>query len=169
VKRSTRIGTLLFLVGLGVAGYYLFTGPYMLVQPHIRAFQAEMPPTPEGVVPVVSPYPPLPTTRQATTMPNLLFVNRSPTAADYAAGKTYYEYYGCLACHGAAGDGRGPVGESYVPAPTDLRAAKFRDYSDGQLLRASLTGIGHEPVLERTVLAEHRWLLVLYVRSLSAP
>ena len=63
--------------------------------------------------------------------------------------------------------GNGPVGESYFPAPADLRTGKVSHYSDGRLLRAMLTGIGHEPVLERVVPPRHRWCLVLYVRSLA--
>ena len=88
------------------------------------------------------------------------------TAADRARGKVYYDYY-CVFCHGDKGDGNGPVGESYVPVPADLRAAKIQAYADGELLRAMLVGTGHEPVLGRVVHPEHRWYLVLYVRSMT--
>jgi hypothetical protein len=37
------------------------------------------------------------------------------------------------------------------------------------LLRMMLTGAGHEPVLGYTVLPEHRWYLVLFLRSLATP
>ena len=114
----------------------------------------------------VEPRPGAPTTQEAATVRNPLFVDRAPTAADYARGKVYYDSY-CVFCHNANGDGQGPVGQSFVPFPADLRTARVRAYSDGQLLRAMLTGPGHEPVLAYTVHPEHRWYLVLYVRSLA--
>lgn len=163
MKRSTRIALTIILPLVGYTGYMLFTGPRMYVTPHIRAYQAAMPQTPPGAVPVHSPLPgPLPTTQQS-----LDITTRPATHEDLTNGKAYYEYYACLACHGPEGDGRGPVGESYVPPPADLRLPKYQAYSDGLLLRAMLTGPGHEPVLERTVLAAHRWPLVHYVRTLG--
>jgi hypothetical protein len=38
---------------------------------------------------------------------------------------------------------------------------------DGEILYSMLTGTGHAPVLQRTVLQEYRWYLVLYVRQLG--
>ena len=158
-------------------GYLMFAGspdgifspwydnPHMKWQPHLRSFDAPMPPPPAGAVPVTQ-TPPLPSAQQAATMTNPLLARGTPAPEDYARGGVYYNYY-CTFCHGPAGDGNGPVGQSYVPRPSDLRSAKIRGYSDGQLLRAMLLGPGHEPVLERTVNPDHRWYLVLYVRSLS--
>lgn len=119
---------------------------------------------PEGVVPVNT-RPRLPSEETAKSLAN-------PVPMDEAAivrGKTYYEYY-CVFCHGDKGDGHGPVGQSYIPTPTDLRIPKIQGYSDGQIFRTMLIGAGHEPVLEKVVLPEHRWYLVSYVRRLgSAP
>ena len=39
-------------------------------------------------------------------------------------GRVYYNYY-CVFCHGDNGQGDGPVGYSYMPAPTDLHAPKI--------------------------------------------
>ena len=146
---------------LAAASYLVFSGPRMRNQPHIRAYQAELPLPPSNTVPVeLTSIPPL--AGDVATMKNPL-----PTTADNVArGKVYYQYY-CLFCHGEKGDGNGPVGESYVPRPSDLRSAKIQSYRDGELLRSMLRGVGHEPVLERTVLPEHRWYLSLYVRSLG--
>ena len=154
----------LAVVGSGIAVYLMMTGPRMYDQPHVRSFQAALPPMPAGAVPVSDPVFRMPTAAQARDMKNPL----ADTPANRAHGKTYYDYY-CVACHGDAGDGNGPVGQSYVPVPTDLRAAKVRAYGDGQLLRAMLAGTGHEPVLAGVVHPEHRWYLVLYVRSLGQP
>ena len=152
------------LGGMGVVSYLLFVGPRMYDQPHVRAFQAVMPPTPQGAVPLLEPIPRLPSAQEAKTLANTL----QPTPENLARGKVYYEYY-CTACHGERGDGAGPVGESYVPAPADLRASKVQSYSDGELLRAMLAGTGHEPVMNQTVRELHRWYLVLYVCSLKQP
>jgi mono/diheme cytochrome c family protein len=157
------IGLVILIVVLGVVSYLLFTGPYMVDQAHLRSFQARMPPTPAGVVPVSDPWPPVPSAEEAAKL-------TSPVAAtdeNRARGRIYYEYY-CRSCHGDKGDGNGPVGESYDPKPADLRAAKVKALSDGELLRASLAGVGHEPVLGYTVLPQHRWYLVVYVRALGA-
>ncbi|MBE3070154.1 MAG: cytochrome C [Planctomycetes bacterium] len=148
----------------GVVLYFVMTGPYMLVQEHIRTFQAPMPPTPPGAVPVEDAFPPLPTPAEARTMPSPV----PATADSVARGKVYYAYY-CGFCHGEKGDGRGPVGESFVPPAPDLRTPRVAAYSDGQLLRAMLTGVGHEPVLAYTVLPQHRWHLVHYVRTFPKP
>jgi hypothetical protein len=152
-------------VGAGVTVFLLlFIGPRMYDQPHIRAFQAEFPKMPAGVVPLSNPVFPMPTAAEAKAMKNPL----PDTEANRARGKTYYDYY-CVSCHGDKGDGNGPVGESYVPVPTDLRAAKVQAYADGPLLRAMLAGTGHEPVLSQVIHPEHSWYLVLYVRSLTKP
>jgi hypothetical protein len=140
-----------------VFGYILVMGPRMRTQPSIKSFQARMPTLPAGVVPV-EPAPTLP----PTTATNPL----SPSEEHYEWGKTYYEYY-CLFCHGAKGDGNGPVGQSYIPLPTNLRLARVQALSDGELYHAMLNGVGHAPVLERVVPCDHRWYLVLYIRSFN--
>lgn len=189
-KWKLRLAIVIALAGLAGLGWGLFVGPRMYVQPNLRAYDAAMPGSPQGSVPITDAWPALPSAEQAATVANPLFVDRSPTAADYARGKTYYTYY-CAFCHGQNGDGRAaPVAESFVPFPPDLRSAKLKSYSDGQLLRAMLTGPGHQPadndatasapsaavapqpgqtplpVLQYTVLPQHRWYLVLYLKSL---
>lgn len=174
-------------------GYVLYEGPRMRMQPNVRAYQAEVPPMPGGTVPVgppeaappgnstagvtpangtagvppalsdVAPNCKTPTAEAATAMANPV----PATGESVARGKVYYQNY-CVFCHGDAGDGNGPVGQSYVPKPSDLRTPKISGYSDGQMLRAMLVGVGHEPVLEKVVPEEHRWPLVDYVRTLGA-
>ena len=156
----------------GVYSYLLFTGPRMKdTQPNIRAYRAAMPLPPKGALPTTDPTAPIPTEEQAATMT----IDLPATEQNIAAGHACYEYY-CLACHGQTGDGRGPVGESFVPSPGDLRSDSVRKMTDGQLIRAMLTGPGHRPVLtnigpeavlQYTVLPAHRPYLVLYVRSLG--
>jgi hypothetical protein len=144
-------------------GFVLYEGPRMKVQHHIRDFQMSLPNIPAGTQPV-HPLEQLPSTAQAAQLKNPL-----PNNADnLARARVYYTYY-CVFCHGDGGAGDGPVGQSYLPRPADLRLGKIAAYRDGDLLRAILTGVGHEPVLERVVVPEHRWYLVLFVRSLTGP
>ncbi|BCS54203.1 cytochrome C [Geobacter sp. SVR] len=150
----------LFLAGLYAV--VLYNGPRMTVQPHIRAFQAILPPLPAGVA-TVEPPDRLPEAGQAARDVSPL----ESSSTNRERGRIYYHYY-CVFCHGEQGAGDGPVGQSYQPVPADLHSARIGRYGDGQLLRAMLTGIGHEPVLERVVPPGHRWYLVQYVRWLGS-
>jgi mono/diheme cytochrome c family protein len=143
-------------------GFVLYEGPRMKVQHNIRDFQMSLPNIPAGTQPV---HPPdrLSSAAQAAQIKNPLPAN----AGNLARAQVYYTYY-CVFCHGDQGAGDGPVGQSYIPRPADLRVGKIAASRDGDLLRAMLTGTGHEPVLERVVMPEHRWYLVLFVRSLAA-
>jgi hypothetical protein len=149
------------LVLLALFGTVLYEGPRMKVQHHIREFQMSLPDLPPGSHPVLA-LPRLPTTAQAARLRNPLPVD----ARNLMAARVYYTYY-CVFCHGDSGAGDGPVGQSYQPRPADLRTGKVPGFRDGELLRAMLTGVGHAPVLERVVPPEHRWYLVLYLRSLA--
>lgn len=157
-------GALAAVAGSIVVTWLLMVGPRMYDQEHIRAFQAEFPPMPEGVVPLEGTGFAVPSAEEAQALKNPL----ADTPENGARGKVYYEYY-CVSCHGDRGDGAGPVGESFVPVPADLHQVKIQAYADGRLLRAMLLGTGHEPVLGYTVNPEHRWYLVLYTRTFARP
>lgn len=148
--------------GVSLAARVLLSGPRMWVQPNVRAFQSQVPQMPAGVVPVLEPVI-LPAQVEAKTLRNPL----TATYENLARGQVYYEYY-CIYCHGPYGDGNGYVGLSYIPRPTDFHDPRLQAYSDGELLRAMLLGSGHAPILERVVLPEHRWYLVLYTRWLAS-
>mgnify|MGYP001055913130 CR=1 FL=1 len=152
-------GLLIGIIFSGIALYLIFQGPHMRVQQNIRAFQAVTPLPPPGSLP--RGIEPSPTTPEEARLRNPL----EDTAQNRARGKVYYYYY-CIFCHGERGDGSAPVGDSYMPKPSNLRQLKRDAYDDGKLLRAMLTGTGHEPVLERVVHPKHRWPLLLYVRTL---
>ncbi len=152
------------LIGVGGLLYFyiMFQGPRMQVQPNIKAYEQSMPQPPSGIVPIEPDSGAVPAAEQASRIRNPL----PDTAQNRDRGKVYYGYY-CVFCHGQNGQGDGPVGYSYMPAPTDLHLEKVTSKTDGELFRAMLTGIGHEPVLPRIVLPEHRWYLVTYVRALG--
>lgn len=155
------LAVLVALAGAGIVFDLMFTGPRMRGQLHIRAFEQRMPLPPSGIVAVAAESA-LPSAAEAAGVRNPL----PDTPENRARGKVYYGYY-CAFCHGARGDGEGDVGPSYVPPASDIRTARVRALADGELLRAMLTGTGHEPLMEQTVHAEHRWPLALYVRSLA--
>ena len=143
---------LLFAVGVYLV--LLMTGPDMKVQQSLTSYDARMPVLPEDSVPA-QPGLFFPSERQAgkAATPNM------------ARGKFAYDAY-CVFCHGEKGDGEGPVGQSFAPGPGDLRTDKVRAMNDQPLLRAMLTGTGHDPVLPRVVPPDDRSSLLLYVRTL---
>ncbi len=143
-----------------IVAYLLFTGPQMASQPNVRTYRAEMPLPPAGAVPVAPVTAALPSVEEARGLSNPL----EASATNIGHARVYYGYY-CVFCHGPRGDGTGPVGPHYVPAPADLASPRIQAMPDGQLLLACLTGQGHSPVLEYVVPAEFRWYLVLYVRQ----
>jgi mono/diheme cytochrome c family protein len=151
------------VIGGSTIAYLLFTGPRMFAQPNIRQFQAAMPVTPAGTIPVKDIYEPLPSKEQAQKLANPLDANEG----NLAKGKVYYGYY-CVFCHGDKGDGFGPVGYSYIPVPSDLRSAKVKSMSDGEVLYSMLTGTGHAPMLQRIIPSEYWWYLVLYVHHFGS-
>lgn len=136
-------------------------GPHMRIQASIKPYEQKMPNAPVGTVPTrgrLQTY----TALQSASAANPL----TPNPTVLSNGRIYYGYY-CVMCHGADGRGNGPVGQSYVPKPTDLTSASVTGMTDGRLYRGMLSGVGHSPVMDQTVLPEHRWPLVLYVRTLS--
>ncbi|MBU5635463.1 cytochrome C [Geomonas sp. Red69] len=149
------------LFGAVLFGYILYRGPRMTVQHHVREFQMVLPAPAVGSVSVTPAAGRAPAQAEAAGLANPV----PATPAALVQGEVYYGYY-CAFCHGGSGAGNGPVGNSYVPRPADLRLPRA-SYRDGELLRAMLTGIGHEPVLERVVPPAHRWPLVTYLRSLQ--
>jgi len=158
----------LFIVagmGAGLFTCLIMIGPEMKSQPNIRAYQARVPLPPDGVVPVQS----------ARAIPSAALQNPlSATPENIARGRTYYEYY-CIQCHGAAADGNGPVGQSFLPHPAnllscrgchgqsapgnapavegfaplpELHSARAPNLTDDQILRVIFRLAGHRPAIE---------------------
>ncbi len=81
-------------------------------------------------------------------------------------GKTAYEYF-CIQCHGPRADGRGTVGQSFSPLPTNLKDRQVQAQSDGEILVKILLGFKRHPPLATTVSEEDTWAVVNYIRSLK--
>ena len=84
-----------------------------------------------------------------------------------AASKLYLDK--CAECHGDTGKGDGPQGRMYDPQPKDLTdAAHMNAVSDGELFYKISEGHRPMPAFRKRLTDEQRWLLVLFLRSLSS-
>ena len=83
-------------------------------------------------------------------------------------GKAVYLIY-CAQCHGHNHDGKGTVGQSFAPLPTDLRSDKVQNSPVGVLFKNVSYGVpdGRQPPLHATITVDDRWKVVAYVKSLG--
>ena len=89
-----------------------------------------------------------------------------PAAID--RGKAVYLIY-CAQCHGHKYDGKGSVGQSFAPLPTDLRSTKVQSSPAGLLFKNVSYGVpdGRQPPLHATITVDDRWRVVAYIKSLG--
>jgi hypothetical protein len=84
-------------------------------------------------------------------------------------GRIDYQNY-CAQCHGPNYNGKGTVGQSFAPLPTDLRSPRIQAQSEGELFQHISYGIGgggRQPPLHSTIRIENRWAIVAFVKSLG--
>jgi mono/diheme cytochrome c family protein len=83
-------------------------------------------------------------------------------------GKAVYFTF-CAQCHGLNYDGNGTVGQSFMPLPTDIRAAAVQSKPPGNLFKSISYGIpdGRQPPLATTITVDDRWSVVAFVKSLG--
>ena len=88
--------------------------------------------------------------------------------AAIARGKSVYLIY-CAKCHGPNHDGKGTVGQSFSPLPTDIRSAKVQALPAGVHFKEISYGLhdGRQPALATTIPVLDRWRIVAYVKSLG--
>jgi mono/diheme cytochrome c family protein len=92
----------------------------------------------------------------------------NPHANDPAAavrGRGLYETF-CLVCHGARGEGDGPI-VPLIPNPPAYTSARVRAMPAGQLFHVITFGSGRMPSYRSQVPADDRWLIVSYVQTLQ--
>ncbi len=81
-----------------------------------------------------------------------------------ARGKTLFETF-CVVCHGASGNGDGPMlGRFAIPSVNTPRAKTF---ADGQLFHVISYGQGIMASYDVQVLQQDRWRIVHYLRTLQ--
>jgi hypothetical protein len=88
------------------------------------------------------------------------------TPQTVAQGKLAYSYF-CIHCHGPKADGKGTVGQSFAPLPSNLAEGGVQDQSDGELFAKILLGFGRHPMLYTTVSETDTWTVVNYIRALK--
>jgi len=73
----------------------------------------------------------------------------------------------CLPCHGATGDGDGPVARRGVPPPPSLKSEKLRAMKDGQLFHIVTFGQGNMASYASQLEREDRWKVIRFIRTLE--
>jgi len=125
-------------------------------------------PLPPGVV-VRGHLPfPFPATPEGAAAAGSALVN--PFAAEDAAARARgAERYAiaCAACHGADGQGRGPVVERGMLPPPSLLADRARALPDGHLFHIVTRGQGNMAPHAAQLVAADRWKVILHVRALQ--
>lgn len=144
---------------------------FMIDGPAIETYEERPVPPPEGTVPVdgLDSVYSLSVADTTSELSNPL----SGTEEELARGEALYAAY-CLPCHGAGGEGDGPVVNSdgehpgRMPAiPTlDLTAGTAPERSDGYIWGIIENGRGLMPEYSRIPSAD-RWHVVEYVRQLQ--
>jgi hypothetical protein len=81
-----------------------------------------------------------------------------------ASGLQAYANF-CVHCHGAQADGRGTVGQSFAPLPTDLRSRQVQAQSDGELFYKIGFGFERHPPLIHSMMEEDIWAVIILMRD----
>jgi mono/diheme cytochrome c family protein len=82
-----------------------------------------------------------------------------------ARGQLLYETF-CLVCHGARGQGDGPL-VPRIPNPPSYTSERVRAMAPGQILHTITFGSGRMPSYAAQIPLEQRWLIVHYVAMLQ--
>jgi mono/diheme cytochrome c family protein len=80
-------------------------------------------------------------------------------------GRRLYETF-CLVCHGARGEGDGPI-VPLIPNPPAYQSERVRAMPAGQLFHVITFGSGRMPSYRSQVPVDDRWLIVSYVQTLQ--
>ncbi len=88
-------------------------------------------------------------------------------AAQGRGRKVYVSF--CLPCHGAVGNGDGPVSMHGFPPPPSLSLPHSLEMRDGQMFHVITFGQKNMPAYAAQVPAEDRWKVILHLRALQEP
>jgi len=94
----------------------------------------------------------------------------NPVEADEVSierGRILYSLH-CAMCHGADGQGNGPVGLALINRPSNLGSDVVQVKADGTLFLTISNGIeGKMPALNENLNVRERWDLVNYIRTIE--
>jgi mono/diheme cytochrome c family protein len=151
---------LVWLLGAGLAYGWPWSTD-MMKQPSIKP-QAAPRTMPENSVPIQGKEPPMDRMEAGKKLHNPV----EATAASVANGNRLFHIY-CAACHGPEAKGNGPVAKKFIPPP-DLTMEVFRQRPDGFIYETIRTGGPIMPSQGDALLAQERWDIVNYLRTLQA-
>ena len=83
-----------------------------------------------------------------------------------ARGEFVFNTY-CMLCHGASGEGDGPVASRGFPTPASLLAPNARAIADGRIFHVVTYGQGNMPGHASQIAPDDRWKVTLWVRHLQ--
>ena len=98
------------------------------------------------------------------------------TMESVTKGRLAYERMGCMACHGAAGNGWGPIApnladdDGYPIRPADLTGSTWKGGCQGEdIYRSIMTGLDGTPMpaFEKQLPPDEAWAMVHYIQSLD--
>jgi mono/diheme cytochrome c family protein len=130
-------------------------------QESLRTYESAMPGMPAGTIPIQGGMEQLKTAAPASLR------NPLPSTADSREqGEKAYRYF-CIQCHGPQADGKGTVGQSFAPLPSNLKDNAVQRQTDGELFIKISLGFHRHPPLGTTVSEDDRWATIAYIRWLK--
>jgi mono/diheme cytochrome c family protein len=88
------------------------------------------------------------------------------TDVNMAEGKRLYENY-CIHCHGATGQGDGPVVQRNGPKPPAYNSDQLKDLPEGKMFHTTEFGKNMMGSHASQLLASQRWKIIMYVQTLQ--
>jgi mono/diheme cytochrome c family protein len=133
----------------------------MEIQPAYKQMENPLP-VPERSIPIEG----------AVFIPNSQTLPTNPIKADDASiarGKELFTI-NCQMCHGATGEGNGPVAAFLINfKPANLTSPLIQAFPDGQIFLVITNGVPDRmPPLNENLTVPERWDVVNYVRTLKA-
>jgi mono/diheme cytochrome c family protein len=86
---------------------------------------------------------------------------------DIQEGQKYFMTY-CFVCHGAKGDGHGPVAEKWPSPIPNMLTKRVREYPDGHIYHIITKGRGLMGSYAAQVKPNMRWKIITYIRHLQS-
>jgi len=160
-----RLVTIFAAVSIAFAVLLLFTydiikiewPSFMEIQPSYRPMENPLP-VPARSIPIEGPI----------AIPGM-GAPENPVEADEASrarGAELYDLH-CKMCHGATGEGNGPIAPFLANRPANLTSPVVQSKSDGSIFLTISNGVtGKMPPLNENLLVPERWDLVNFLRTL---